>query len=241
MSSRLRSESRRIGIGLGELEAVELGAAGRAPQLAHDRQDPVLGHDPVDLGLGAGAVPHERVAVAHELAQLSDSVAGRSSPRRVARGAAWRPGPWRRARRSSPGGSPSCCRARGPGARGRRALGADRPPSTSRRWTRGPPRARPGGSHGLGEFEWLADEAFGAEHLPVFGHPVDGRLRRCKSIPTYCRPLGPPPLFEVFFWKPEHALGSHEGRRPRPFIASGWWRPASDTVLRCRNMILIEL
>ena len=33
----------------------------------------------------------------------------------------------------------------------------------------------PGGGHGLGEFEGLADEAFGAEHLAVFCHPDDGR------------------------------------------------------------------
>ena len=66
------------GVGLGELEAVELGLTGWTPQLADDGQDPVLGHDPMDLGLGAGAVPDERVAIAHELAQLSDL--GRGDP-----------------------------------------------------------------------------------------------------------------------------------------------------------------
>jgi hypothetical protein len=60
------------GIGLGKHETVELGLTRRSPQFAHDGQDPVLGHDPVDLGLGTGAVADERVAIAHQLAQLSD-------------------------------------------------------------------------------------------------------------------------------------------------------------------------
>jgi hypothetical protein len=51
------------GIGLGELETVELGLTGRTPQLADDGQDSVLGHDPVDLGLGTGPVPDERIAI----------------------------------------------------------------------------------------------------------------------------------------------------------------------------------
>ena len=33
----------------------------------------------------------------------------------------------------------------------------------------------PGRGHGLGEFEGLTDEAFGAEHLAVFSHSNDGR------------------------------------------------------------------
>ena len=53
-SRRLRNESRRIEYASGELEAVELGLTGRSPQLADDGRDAVLGHDPVDLGLGAG-------------------------------------------------------------------------------------------------------------------------------------------------------------------------------------------
>ena len=71
-----RVESQRVG--LGELETVELGLTARTPQLADDRQNPVLGHDPVDLGLGTGPVRDERVARAHELAQLADL--GRGDP-----------------------------------------------------------------------------------------------------------------------------------------------------------------
>jgi hypothetical protein len=56
------------GRGLGQLEAVELGLTGRSPHLADDGQDPVLGHHPVDLGLGTGPVPDERIAIAHQLA-----------------------------------------------------------------------------------------------------------------------------------------------------------------------------
>jgi hypothetical protein len=32
----------------------------------------------------------------------------------------------------------------------------------------------PGGDHGLGEFEGVAHDAFGAEHLAVLCHPDDG-------------------------------------------------------------------
>jgi hypothetical protein len=65
-----RSEAQRVG--LGQLEGVELGLADRPPELGHDGEDPVLGHHSVDLGLGTGAMTRQRVAIAHELAQLSD-------------------------------------------------------------------------------------------------------------------------------------------------------------------------
>ena len=162
------------GIGLGELEAVELGLTGRSPQLADDGQDPVLGHDPVDLGLGTGAVPDERVAIAHQLAQLSDL---------------WRRDP-------ALGQAPE-------GQHGGQVLGvalvvldASVPPVVAERVGQvhvgaevleqiGRPVPAiggfedhlglgPGGGHGLGELEGLADEAFGAEHLAVFCHPDDG-------------------------------------------------------------------
>ena len=67
-------------------------------------------------------------------------MAGRSRPRPDVPCGAGRPGPWRRARRSSPADGPSCCRADGPGARWPRTLGSRRRPSTSRRSLRGSPR-----------------------------------------------------------------------------------------------------
>ena len=77
----------------------------------------------------------------------------------------------------------------------------------------------PGNGRGLGELEGLADEAYGAEHLAVFCHPDDGGAATMQVDPTYC-PMGPPPLSRLSFARPS-MLGSHEGRRPRPFIASG--------------------
>ena len=163
------------GIGLGELEAVELGLTGRSPQLADDGQDPVLGHDPVDLGLGTGPVPDERIAITHQLAQLSDL---------------W----WRD---PALGQTPE-------GQHGGQVLGvahvvldASVPPVVPERMGEvhvgaevleniGRPVPAiggfedhlglgPGSGHGLGEFEGLTDEAFGAEHLAVFSHSNDGR------------------------------------------------------------------
>ena len=163
------------GVGLGEFETVELGLTGRSPQLADDGQDSVLGHDPVDLGLGAGAVPDERIAIAHQLAQLSDL--------------------WRR--------DPALGQAL-QGQYGGQVLGlahvvlhASVPPVVAERMGEVPVGAEvlekisgpvpavgglehdfglgPGRGHGLGELEGLADEAFGAEHLAVFCHPNDGR------------------------------------------------------------------
>ena len=162
------------GVGLGELETVELGLTGRSPQLADDGQDPVLGHDPVDLGLGTGPVPDERIAIAHQLAQLSDL--GRGDP--------------------ALGQAPE-------GQHGGQVLGVAHvvlhpavPPVVAERMGEvhvgaelleqigGPVPAiggfedhlglGPGGGHGLGELEGLADEALGAEHLAVFCHPNDG-------------------------------------------------------------------
>src|SRR5271166_241548 len=57
-------------VGHREIQAVQLGIPARAPHLAHHRQDPVLGHDPVDLGLGTGAVPDQGEPVADQLSEL---------------------------------------------------------------------------------------------------------------------------------------------------------------------------
>src|SRR5271166_7209481 len=75
------------------------------------------------------------------------SRAGRSNPRPDGPGGAWRRGPGRRVRRSSPGGPPSCCARGEPDARWHPFLSAGPPPSTSHRWIprplRGPRRPFP--------------------------------------------------------------------------------------------------
>ena len=208
------------GIGLGELETVELGLTGRAPQLADDGQDPVLGHDPVDLGLGTGPVPDERIAIPHQLAQLSDL--GRCDP--------------------ALGEAPE--RQHGGQVLGvaHVVLDASIPPVVAERMGEvhvgaevlediGRPVPAiggfehhlglwPGGGHGLGEFEGLADEALGAEHLAVFCHPNDGGTASMQVDSDVLSHRGLL-LFRGFLFASPSMLGSHKGRRPRPFIASG--------------------
>jgi hypothetical protein len=128
----------------------------------------------VDLGLGTGAVPDERIAITHQLAQLSDL---------------WRRDP-------ALGQAPQ-------GQHGGQVLGvahvvldASVPPVVAERMGQvhmgaelveqigGPVPAiggfedhlglGPGGGHGLGEFEGLAHDALCAEHLAVVCHPDDG-------------------------------------------------------------------
>jgi len=74
----------------------------------------------------------------------------------------------------------------------------------------------PGGCDGLSELEGLAQDLLDAEGL---GHPMDRRAATMHVDPTYC-PIEASSSFEVFFARPS-MLGSHKGRRPRPFIASG--------------------
>ena len=167
------------GIGLGELETVELGLTGRSPQLADDGQDPVLGHDPVDLGLGTGAVPDERIAITHQLAQLSNL---------------WRGDP-------ALGQPPESQHGGQVLGVAHVVLDASVPPVVAERMGQVDVGAEvledigrpvpaiggfedhlglgPGSGHGLGELEGLADEALGAEHLAVFCHPDDG-----GAVPT---------------------------------------------------------
>jgi len=76
----------------------------------------------------------------------------------------------------------------------------------------------PGSGHGLGELEGLADEAFGAEHLAVFCHPDDGGAASMQVDSDVLSPWGLL-LSRLSFASPS-MLGSHKGRRPRPFIAS---------------------
>ena len=67
-----------IEVGVGELEGVELGVAARAPHVASTRQDPVLGHHRVDLGLEPRAQVAQLDAEADHLAELSGL--GRGDP-----------------------------------------------------------------------------------------------------------------------------------------------------------------
>ena len=59
-----------VEVGGGELERVELGAAARSPHVVPTRQDPVLGHDRVDLGLQTGAQVGQLESEADHLAEL---------------------------------------------------------------------------------------------------------------------------------------------------------------------------
>ena len=77
----------------------------------------------------------------------------------------------------------------------------------------------PGSSHGLGELERLADEALGAEHLAVLCHPHDGRVASMQVDSDVLSHWGLL-LFRGFFFARPSMLGSHKGRRPRPFITS---------------------
>ncbi len=67
-----------VEVGVGELEGVELGVAAGAPHVAARREDPVLGHDGVDLGLEPCAHLAELDPEPDHLAQLSGL--GRGDP-----------------------------------------------------------------------------------------------------------------------------------------------------------------
>ncbi len=59
-----------IEVGVGELEGIELRVASRAPHVTSTREDPVLGHDGVDLGLQTRAHMGELDPKADHLAEL---------------------------------------------------------------------------------------------------------------------------------------------------------------------------
>ncbi len=72
----------------------------------------------------------------------------------------------------------------------------------------------PGGGHGLGEFEGLANEAFGAEHLAVLCHPDDGGAASMQVYSDVLSHRGLLLLRGCLFCKTEHARISQGAEAP---------------------------
>ena len=65
--------------GIGKLEGVELGGAALTPHVLSNRQDPVLGHHRMGLGLDPGAKVAQLVSESDQLSELANLAVGRSS------------------------------------------------------------------------------------------------------------------------------------------------------------------